>query len=259
MRTVKAVCVVVLGGSVLLTAACGSGGGSAKPAAQSTVSAPGTSTPAAAGSSSTAPAAAGAALTTDQLKAALLADADVPGYTADPGSDSADVKTGQDKVATGGAACQMFMDATNALVPSYGTVAEVDHSWLDTAQELNVQLALYSFPSADKAKKVLADTKAGLADCKSLTAGTGTSAGTMALSPLADIGVGDSSSTFASTMVISGTTIVVAVTVVQVGSTAFNVAVGGPGLTQSGVAGKMADLKSYAVKEAAKLKAAQHG
>jgi hypothetical protein len=208
--------------------------------------------------SASAPARAGGALTVDQLKAALLADADVPGYTVDPGGDSSDVKTEQDKVSSGGTACQKFMDASNGLA-SYGTVAEADHSWKNDGTATNVQFALFSFPTADQAKKVLADTRSGLAACPALTAGTGNSVGSMTLSPLGDLGVGDSSSAFASVMNINGFTIVMAVAVVQVGSTTFNVAIGGPGLQKSAVAGKTGDLKAFAAKQATKLKAAQNG
>jgi hypothetical protein len=248
------------GVTIAMTSACSSGG-STKPAAASsatgaTSAASGASTPTTAAPTAAAPAAAGS-LSADQLKGALLAAADVPGYTADPSSAASGLKTDQEKVSDGGAVCQKFMDANDALVSAYGTTAEAEGAWQDQANGVLVQISMMAFPSADKAKAVVADVKSSVAGCQQLSAGTGTEAGTMAITPLPDIQAGDSSTGFVASVQIGSVTFNEVVATVQVGSSSFSVTVGGPGLDKATAPAKVADLKGYATKQAAKLKAAQ--
>jgi hypothetical protein len=265
----RLVCGAVAAASIALTSACTSSGTirTAAPASPSTSSGATSPTPATETSSSApssdptttaATAPAGGTLTTEQLKAAQLADGDIPGYTVDRASDSTDVTTGRAKITSGGAVCQKFQDATDGLAPVYGTVAEADRLWAD-ADGLTIQFALMAFPSADKAKAVVADTRASVPGCKKLTEGSGSEVYAISPSALPDIKIGDSSTAFISDMDIKGTPVVLTVGLVQVGSTAFIIAIGGPDLDKAAAVGKVAALKELATKQAAKLRALQKG
>lgn len=148
-------CVAV--GSVLLSSAGCGGASSSKPAGPA---------PVAAGSSSPSTAAPARALTVDQLRAALLAAAEVPDTKLNPQQETSDLTTDQDVLATGSSAsCQKLTDATELYATPYGTVSEVGRDLLGaTDADIRYDLTLAVLPE-DKAKQLMADIAAGLAGC----------------------------------------------------------------------------------------------
>jgi hypothetical protein len=176
----KGVAIAVLTAAVLTTAACG---GSAKKAATppptsstgsaTSTSGPGsatsaTSTTSAASSSGAPTGAPGSTLTTAQISKLLLTDKDDVGYTFNASQDSTAVTTSQDSVTTGGAACQTFVDAEEALSTKYGTTAEVDRQLTKPNVAIGIESSVMVFPSADKAAAMVGDLAAGLKSCKNL-------------------------------------------------------------------------------------------
>ncbi|MBS2546495.1 sensor domain-containing protein [Catenulispora sp. NL8] len=170
----KGVSIAVFAAIVLSMAACSTGGSAkaAKPSAStrtgavsSTSASPSTSAQAASSGS-----ASGSTLTTDVIsKQILLTGKDEAGYTFDPSQDSKATTNVQDVVATGGSACQVFVDAQEALVPKYGTTAEVDRELTKAGDGHSIEDSVMTFPSAAKASALITDLAAGLKGCQSLS------------------------------------------------------------------------------------------
>jgi hypothetical protein len=141
--------VIAVGAVLLLSVGCG-GQSSAKSTATS-------------GSSSAKPS---RSFNSAQLEAALLTDADVPRTTINQKEENTEATTSEeDKITTGGASCQKFVDATEQLVPTYGTTAAVSRDLLGvTDTDVRYDLTLASLPGSS-AKQVTADIRAGLAAC----------------------------------------------------------------------------------------------
>ena len=178
----KGVSIAVLAAIVLSAAACG-GGGSGKAAKPSASTRTSTRTSASAAASATASAptaqaaqaasssgAAGSPLTTDEISnQILLTGNDEAGYTFDPTQDSKATTNTQDVVATGGSACQTFVDAQEALSPKYGTTAEVDRELTKAGDGHSIEDSVMTFPSAAEASALITDLAAGLKGCQSLS------------------------------------------------------------------------------------------
>ncbi|MEY9857195.1 hypothetical protein ABH935_002803 [Catenulispora sp. GAS73] len=169
----KGVSIAVLTAAVLATAACG--GSAKKSAAPPATSSTGSATSAAsapatsAATSNGAPAGApGGSLTTAQISKLLLTDKDDAGYTFNASQDGTAVTTTQDIVTTGGAACQAFVDAEEALSTKYGTTAEVDRQLTKPNVAIGIESSVIAFPSADKAAAMISDLATGLKSCKNL-------------------------------------------------------------------------------------------
>jgi hypothetical protein len=167
----KGVSIAVLTAAVLTTAACGGSTKSATPppGKSTTSSAATASTSAAASGGAAGGASGGGTLTSDRISKLLLTDKDDPGYTFDATKDSTSTTDTQDVVTTGGAACQTFVDAQEALTTKYGTTAEVDRQLTETSGPLAVEDSVMAFPSAAKAAAMITDLGAGLQGCKSLS------------------------------------------------------------------------------------------
>lgn len=181
----KGVSIAVLAVTVVSLAACG-GGGSGKAAKRSastsaggtagtsgavsaTASAP-TATTTTAAQTSSSGGASGSALTTDVISGQiLLTGKDEAGYTFDPSQDSKATTNTQDVVATGGSACQAFVDAQEALAPKYGTTGEVDRELTKAGDGYSIEDSVMTFPSAAKASALISDLIAGVKGCKSLS------------------------------------------------------------------------------------------
>ncbi|WP_228562596.1 sensor domain-containing protein [Catenulispora rubra] len=176
----KGVSIAVLTAIVLATAACGgsakktaappatSGTGSATAAASATSTTSTTSATSAASSSGAPTGAPGGSLTTAQISKLLLTDKDDAGYTFNASQDGTAVTTAQDAVTTGGAACQAFVDAEEALSTKYGTTAEVDRQLTKPNVAIGIESSVIAFPSADKAAAMISDLAAALKTCKNL-------------------------------------------------------------------------------------------
>jgi hypothetical protein len=137
------------------------------------------------------------ALTAEQVYRALLTDAEVPNTKINPQGENAVINTQQDKVATGGAACQKFIDATELLEPTYGTSAQFMRDLLGlTMTDTRYGLTLAVLPG-DGAKRVMADIRAGIAGCHGTYTMADTTAGEMwgsvqefPVGPLGDSSIG---------------------------------------------------------------------
>ena len=228
----KGVSIAVLAAAVLTTAACGGSGKAATPpASTSAKGAPTTlqtasTTPTTQAASSSG--ASGATLTKDQLAKALLTDKDDAGYTFDASQDSAATTDIQDRVATGGTACQTFIDAQEALSTKYGTTAEVDRQLTDAAGGHTIEDSVMAFPSAAKSSALITDLTASLKGCQSLSVPQA-GGGSVAMQPSAipeltkDGQVG-----YIDYLTVGGKTELVAADLVHVGTTVSVVAFIGP-------------------------------
>ncbi len=173
----KGVSIAVLAAIVLSAAACGSGGSgkAAKPSASTRTSTSASTAASATTSAPTAQAASsggasGSTLTTDEISnRILLTGKDEAGYTFDPAQDSKATTNAQDVVATGGSACQTFVDAQEALSPKYGTTAEVDRELTKAGDGHSIEDSVMTFPSAAEASALITDLAAGLKGCQSLS------------------------------------------------------------------------------------------
>lgn len=117
--------------------------------------------------------------TADQVHAALLTDAEVPHTKINPQEENSDFNDEQDKVGTGGAACQKLVDATSLLWPTYRPSAEFNRDLLpSTKADPRYDLTLAVLPG-DAAQQVMADIQAGLAGCRGTYVLADTSGGTM--------------------------------------------------------------------------------
>jgi hypothetical protein len=132
-------------------------------------------------------------LTTSQLKAALLTDADVPDTTINPQEETADIPSAQeqDTIASGVPGCQKLLDADNLNPLVYGTTAQVGRDLLGGPTRYD--LALAAMPGTN-ARQAVAGLRAGLAACPAgkYTVSGGTPI-TVSISELRVAGLGDSS------------------------------------------------------------------
>lgn len=249
---IKAGSIVAIAASVLMAAACSSSGQVNSSGGKSTAGSsggPGSSTsasgskspgaPSSSSSTSDAPSAAssssassssggsGTALTADQISKLLLTDKDDPGYTFDAAQDDTTTTAKQHVVTVGGADCQKFVDAQDALTTKYGTTAEVDRQLTKAAENHAIQDSVMVLPSADKAKAAVADLTAGLQNCKNLTMTDSDSQVTMAPAPIPQL-ISDGQAGYIDYVTVSGKTVLMAVEVVHVGTTMSVVALVGP-------------------------------
>jgi hypothetical protein len=105
-------------------------------------------------------------LTTGQLTKALPTDLDLSGFTYTATEDTTALTTTPTSLTSGGVACQKLFDASAGLSTTYGTVAEAERTLHETAGAgRTVHVRILSFASADAAKAVLADVKAGVGGC----------------------------------------------------------------------------------------------
>lgn len=176
---VKSTAMVALGGAILTTAACTSSGtiaasGAHTSAKSTSAASTGAGTGAASSAASTtapstdASSAAGTTLSADQITKNLLTDKDAPGYTFDASQDDTTMSDTQDRVTTGGSACQAFVDAQNGYTQKYNTVAQVSRQLTKTAEHHIIQDVVMAFPSSDKAAALISDATTGMQGCKSL-------------------------------------------------------------------------------------------
>lgn len=256
----KGVSLAVLIAAVLTTAGCGGSGKSAVPAPSTSAkdspqipSAP--STPSAA-SSGGGP---GSPLTADQIAKALLTGADEAGYAFDASQDSKATTDHEDRVAAGGATCQQFIDAQEALSPKYGTAAEVDRELTKPGDAHLIEDSVMVFRSADQASAVITDLTAGLKGCQNLSVpqpGGGTV--TMAPSAIPEL-TKDGQAGFIDYLTAGGKTELMAAELVHVGSAVSVVAIVGPVSTDPAVLKQMGgtQLVHLSDVQVGRLKAAQ--
>lgn len=253
----KGVSLAVLTAAVLATAGCGGSGKSAAPApSMSAKGPPQTPQTTSAASSSGVP---GSPLTTDQISKVLLTGADEAGYTFDASQDSRATTDHEDFVAAGGATCQQFIDAQEALSPKYGTVAEVDRQLTKPGDGHTIEDSVMVFPSADRASAVITDLTAGLRGCRNLSVpqpGGGTV--TMAPSAIPEL-TKDGQAGFIDYLTAGGKTELMAAELVHVGTAVSVVAIVGPVSTDPAVLKQMGgtQLGHLSDAQAGRLKAAQ--
>ncbi|MFD0638695.1 sensor domain-containing protein [Catenulispora yoronensis] len=215
------------------------------------------STAASGASSSGATGGSGSTLTAAQLKPLLLTDKDDPGYTFDAARDETSTTDTPEKVTVGGAACQAFIDAQDALSTKYGTVAEADRQLDKKAENHVIRDSIAVMPSPDKAAAMIADVTAGLHACKSLTMADDSDQVQMAFDPIPQL-IKDGQVGYVNTMTIGGNQLLAAVEVDQVGSTISEIALVGPMTTDTTTLQQMgATLAHLGQLQVQRIKAAQ--
>ncbi|WP_370347316.1 sensor domain-containing protein [Catenulispora sp. EB89] len=261
----KGVSIAVLTAVVLATAACG---GSAKKAAappatsstgSGTSAGSATATTSAATSSGAPTGAPGGSLTTAQISALLLTDKDDAGYTFNASQDGTAVTTAQDTVTTGGAACQTFVDAEEALSTKYGTTAEVDRQLSKPNVAIGIESSVIAFPSADKAAAMISDLATGLKTCKNLAiTQSGTVSVVMTPSAIPEL-TKDGQAGYIDYMSAGGKTELLAADLVHVGTAVSVVAFIGPMSNDPALLQQMGgkQLSHLSDVQVARLKAAQ--
>ena len=167
-------------------------------------------------------------LTVDQLKKALPTDADISGYTFDATKDTSALTSKPDTLTTGGAACQKFLDSTEGLTTTYGTVAEVDRQLHETSGGHTIGVSILSFDSPDAANKVLTDAKDGINGCTNIAGTIGGSQSVGTLSPIPQLASATDRMGYIGYLTVGGLALLVAAETVQVGSTIVDVALYGP-------------------------------
>jgi hypothetical protein len=167
-------------------------------------------------------------LTTDQLKKALPTDADITGYTFDPTQDTSTLTSVADTLTTGGAPCQKFLNATEGLTTTYGTVAEVDRTLRETTGGRTIHVSIMSFNSPAAATTVLTDAKDGLNGCTSVAGTLSGSATTGTFSPIPQLASATDRIGYVAYLTTGGLAVLLAAETVQVGSTIVNIDLIGP-------------------------------
>ena len=232
----------------LSLAACGGGSAkAAKPAAATPVT-----------SSTTQAVASGGGLTADQISKLLLTDSDEPGYTFDASQDGRGTTDTQDMVSTGGAACQTFVDAQEALSTKYGTNAEIDRRLTKTDGHM-IEDSVMTFPSTTRAAAVISDLTTGLKGCKNLTV-TQSGGGAVSMEPSAipELAKADQAG-YVNYMIAGGKTELMAAELVHVGTTVSVVALIGPATNDPAALRQMSGttLSHLSDVQAGRLKTAQ--
>jgi hypothetical protein len=149
------------------------------------------------------------------------------------------------------------MDASDALVSAYGTSAQVDRQFTNTAG-IVLHVTLTSYPSAAKAQAEVDDLNAGVAGCKSAAtaADSADDQTTMTLAAGPSVGAvagGDGVSAYTVRAKQSGFDIMLVVETVRVGAAVVSVGLGGEG----DVSKSQKDLQDVAAQEVGKVRAAQ--
>src|SRR4029079_4908786 len=174
--------------------------------------------------------------------------------------DSATVTTTQTKVSFGGADCQKFMDASDALASAYGTAAQVDRQYPDT-DGVVLHVTLQAYPTAAKAQADIDDLNAGVAGCKSAatqdeTDDSADGKTTLTLTAGPSVGAvagGDAVSAYTVQAKQSDFDVTLVVETVRVGASVVSVGLGG----QGDLSKQQASLRDVAAREVAKVRAAQ--
>lgn len=249
----KSIYIVVLAATVLAATGCGSSGTiSSSAAAPSAASSAPSSSAASTSASATATTAStpsvppttsssadtGATLTTDQIRGLLLTDKDDPGYVYDAAKDYTSTSDTPDAV-TGGSACQMFADATNALSTKYGTTVEAGRRLTKSADGHEIRSEVAVMPSVENAKALISDLTTGLKGCKSLSVTQGSESYSMELGVVPQLVKDDQVGYINYTSASGKTTVLLAVELVRVGTAVSVVGLVGPSTTDSVVLGKM--------------------
>jgi hypothetical protein len=267
----KGVSIAVLAATVLTAAACGgagSGKAAAKPSASTsagTATSTSTAVPAPATTAQSTQTAAssgapGSPLTTDRISSQiLLTGKDEAGYTFDPSQDSKATTNTRDVIATGGSACQAFVDAQEALSPKYGTTAEVDRELTKTGDGHSIEDSVMTFPSAAKAAALITDLGASLKGCQNLSVPQqGGGSVTMAPSAIPEL-VKDGQAGYIDYLTAGGKTELMAAELVHVGAAVSVVAIIGPVSTDPTVLKQMGGtlLSHLSDVQVGRLKSAQ--
>lgn len=163
-------------------------------------------------------------LTAAQLQAALPTGTDIPGYTFLPAEDSSAMMTVPDTVTTGGADCQKFLDATEGLTTTYGTVGEASRTMHQASGLQMIVVSVLTFRTPDAATTALTDGRAGLAGCTTLTGTSGGSPIAGTIGPIPQLATATDRFGYAAYLTAGGVAVLMAAEEVQVGSTIVEVA-----------------------------------
>lgn len=210
----------VTGTSAASSAPTSGGKSSASSSSSSASGSSSSSASSSAGGSATAP-------TADQISKLLLTDKDDPGYTFDPAQDDTGTTDTQEPVTAGGADCQKFVDAQDALTTKYGTVAEVDRQLKKSAENHAIQDGVVVLPSADKAQALIADLTDALKTCTKLTMKTEDAELSMQPAPIPTL-MTEGHAAYVNYMTNSGKTVLMTAELTRVGTTVSVVILIGP-------------------------------
>ncbi|MGJ5748614.1 hypothetical protein [Streptomyces puniciscabiei] len=113
-------------------------------------------------------------MTENQLKAAVITAADVPGLRADTARDSTGIMSRKLTASSGGPVCTEFLNASNASADSYHPSSELGRAFTanTTAGTMLIRVSLVGHASSADAQRVIKETRSSAKRCPHLTDGT---------------------------------------------------------------------------------------